>query len=59
MEAISELDVVRVVILHSMCMLFALKMVSNNVIEYYHGRRIFSTADHRLFFTDRLGIQER
>jgi len=31
-QAISELDVVRVVILHSMCMLFALKMVSNYVI---------------------------
>ena len=31
-KAISKLDVVRVVISHSMCMLFALKMVSNYVI---------------------------
>ena len=56
-KAISELDVVRVVISHSMCMLFALKMVSNDVImnitmvvKFFD--RFRSTDRYRLFFTD-------
>ena len=45
-KVISELGVVSIVVLHSMCMLFALKMVSNDVImnitmvvEIFDGRR--------------------
>ena len=52
-QAISELDVVPVIISHSMCMLFALKMVSNNVkIDVTMVVEFFDRPIDRLFFTD-------
>ena len=56
-KAISELGVVSIVVSHSMRMLFALKMVSNDVkldvimvVQFFD--RFRSTDRYRLFFTD-------